>query len=85
MPQTVTLHLNHHTCPAAPGASLFECAETMGVSVQGAARIATLETMTGSIRRLLAGGAARLDSGVESRLGWLASPPSIPLFVAGSG
>jgi hypothetical protein len=30
-------------------------------------------------------GAARLDSGAESRLGWLETPRSIPLFVAGSG
>jgi 5,10-methylenetetrahydromethanopterin reductase len=60
-------------------------AETMGVSVQRAARIATLETMTGSIRRLLAAGTARLDSGVDSRLAWLGGPRSIPMFVAGSG
>ena len=60
-------------------------AETMGVSVQRAARIATLETMTTSIRRLLAGATAPLDSGVDSRLAWLDGPRSIPLFVAGSG
>jgi 5,10-methylenetetrahydromethanopterin reductase len=60
-------------------------AETMGLSVQRAARIATLEAMTTSIRALLAGGAARLDSGVESRLAWLEQARTIPLFVAGSG
>ena len=60
-------------------------AETMGVSVQRAARIAALETMTTSIRTLLAGGAARLDSGVDSRLAWLDGARRIPLFVAGSG
>jgi 5,10-methylenetetrahydromethanopterin reductase len=60
-------------------------AETMGVSVQRAARIATLETMTTSIRALLAGGTARLDSGVDSRLAWLDGAPRVPLFVAGSG
>jgi 5,10-methylenetetrahydromethanopterin reductase len=60
-------------------------AETMGVSVQRAARIATLETMTTSIRRLLAGATAPLDSGVDSRLAWLGGPRSVPLFVAGSG
>jgi 5,10-methylenetetrahydromethanopterin reductase len=60
-------------------------AETMGVSVQRAARIATLETMTTSIRRLLAGGTARLDSGAESRLAWLDGARRIPIFVAGSG
>jgi 5,10-methylenetetrahydromethanopterin reductase len=60
-------------------------AETMGMSVQRAARIATLETVTASIRRLLAGGTARLESGVESRLAWLGSPPRVPLYVAASG
>jgi 5,10-methylenetetrahydromethanopterin reductase len=60
-------------------------AETMGVSVQRAARIKTLETMTASIRALLAGGGARLDSGAESRLAWLEGPRRVPLFVAGSG
>jgi 5,10-methylenetetrahydromethanopterin reductase len=60
-------------------------AETMGVSVQRAARIATLETMTPAIRALLAGGTARLDSGVDSRLAWLDGAPRVPLFVAGSG
>jgi len=60
-------------------------AETMGVSVQRAARIATLETMTTSIRTLLAGGRARLDSGVESRLAWLDGARRVPIFVAGSG
>jgi 5,10-methylenetetrahydromethanopterin reductase len=60
-------------------------AETMGVSVQRAARIATLETMTTSIRRLLAASSAPLESGVESRLAWLGGPRRIPLYVAGSG
>jgi 5,10-methylenetetrahydromethanopterin reductase len=60
-------------------------AETMGVSVQRAARIATLETMTASIRALLAGGRARLDSGVDSRLAWLDGARPVPIFVAGSG
>src|SRR5262245_31234337 len=59
-------------------------AETMGMSVQRAARIATLETMTTSIRLLLAGATARLDSGVDSRLAWLSGPRTISLFVAGS-
>jgi 5,10-methylenetetrahydromethanopterin reductase len=60
-------------------------AETMGMSVRRAARIGTLETMTASIRRLLAGGAVPLDSGVESRLAWLEGPRRVPLYVAGSG
>jgi 5,10-methylenetetrahydromethanopterin reductase len=57
----------------------------MGVSVQRAARIRTLETMTTSIRRLLAGDSARLDSGVDSRLAWLEGPRRVPIYVAGSG
>jgi 5,10-methylenetetrahydromethanopterin reductase len=60
-------------------------AETMGLSVQRAARVATLEAMTTSIRALLAAGSARLDSGAESRLAWLERPRAVPLFVAGSG
>jgi 5,10-methylenetetrahydromethanopterin reductase len=60
-------------------------AETMGMSVQRAAHIATLETMTTSIRRLLAGGTARLESGVEGRLVWLGQPRRIPFYIAGSG
>jgi 5,10-methylenetetrahydromethanopterin reductase len=60
-------------------------AETMGVSVQRAARIATLETMTTSIRRLLTANSAPLENGVESRLAWLGEPRRIPLYVAGSG
>jgi len=60
-------------------------AETMGLSVQAVARVATLETMTASIRRLLAGGTARADTGADTRLAWLAQPPSVPIYVAGSG
>jgi 5,10-methylenetetrahydromethanopterin reductase len=60
-------------------------AETMGVSVQRAARIATLELMTTAIRALLDHGTIRLDSGVDSRLAWLDGPRRIPLYVAGSG
>jgi 5,10-methylenetetrahydromethanopterin reductase len=60
-------------------------AETMGMSVQRAARIATLETMTGSIRRLLAGQTAPLESGIESRLAWQAEPRRVPMYVAASG
>jgi 5,10-methylenetetrahydromethanopterin reductase len=60
-------------------------AETMGMSVQRAARVATLETMTKAIRRLLAGKTTRFENGVEGRLAWLERPLSIPLYVAGSG
>jgi 5,10-methylenetetrahydromethanopterin reductase len=60
-------------------------AETMGLSVRGAARIATLEAMTTTIRRLLDRGAARFDSGVEGRIAWLDRPRPVPIYVAGSG
>jgi 5,10-methylenetetrahydromethanopterin reductase len=60
-------------------------AETMGLSVQRAARVATLDTMVASIRRLLAGEAAPLEGGASSRLGWLGGPRRVPLYVAGSG
>jgi 5,10-methylenetetrahydromethanopterin reductase len=60
-------------------------AETMGMSVQRAARVATLESMTAAIRRLVARETTRFESGVEGRLAWLERPLSIPLYVAGSG
>ena len=60
-------------------------AETMGLAVARMARVATLESQATSLRRLLAGQAVRLDTGVEARLGWLESPASIPLYLAGSG
>ena len=60
-------------------------AETMGMNVQRAARVATLETMVGSIRQLVAGGTAPLEGGAQSRLAWLPGPRTIPIYVAGSG
>lgn len=60
-------------------------AETMGLGVRSAGRLAALEAMTTSIRRLLAGGGVGLDTGVESRLAWLPQPSRVPLYVAGSG
>ena len=60
-------------------------AETMGMSVQRAARVATLETMVASIRRLVAGGPAPLEGGGPTRLAWLPGPRKIPIYVAGSG
>lgn len=60
-------------------------AETMGLSVQRVARVATLEAMTDSIRRLVSRGTTRFESGVEGRLAWLDRPLAIPVYVAGSG
>ncbi|MBE2215101.1 MAG: DUF4445 domain-containing protein [Opitutaceae bacterium] len=53
MPQDITLHLSHNTCQAQPGASLFECAESMGVAVptscrkQGRCRECIVEVVEG--------------------------------------
>jgi len=60
-------------------------AETMGLSVQRAARVATLDTMVTSIRRLLAGETAPLENGATTRLAWLGGPRRVPIYVAGSG
>ena len=60
-------------------------AETMGMSVQRAARLATLDTMVTSIRRLLAGETAPLDNGTTTRLAWLGGARRVPIYVAGSG
>ena len=60
-------------------------AETMGMSVQRAARLATLDTMVTSIRRLLAADSAPLENGTATRLAWLDGARPVPIYVAGSG
>jgi len=60
-------------------------AETMGLSVGKVARIATLESMAASLRRLLGRESIRLDNGTDARLAWLERAPAIPLYLAGSG
>jgi 5,10-methylenetetrahydromethanopterin reductase len=60
-------------------------AETMGLSVGKVARIATLESMAASLRRLLGRESIRLDNGTDARLAWLERAPTIPLYLAGSG
>jgi alkanesulfonate monooxygenase SsuD/methylene tetrahydromethanopterin reductase-like flavin-dependent oxidoreductase (luciferase family) len=60
-------------------------AETMGLSVQRAARVATLEAVVEGVRRLVSRGSVKLDSGVEARLAWLDTPRAVPIYVAGSG
>lgn len=60
-------------------------AETMGLSVQRAARVATLETVVEGVRRLVRRGSVKLESGVDARLGWLETPRAVPIYVAGSG
>jgi 5,10-methylenetetrahydromethanopterin reductase len=60
-------------------------AETMGLRLRDVARVSTLETLTTSIRRLLAGTPARFENGHEGRLAWLDAPCHVPLYLAGSG
>src|SRR6185369_16812535 len=57
----------------------------MGLPVARVARIATLESMAGSLRRLLGRESIRLDNGTDARLAWLERSPAIPLYLAGSG
>src|SRR5262249_52334123 len=91
-------HTRHWSVAASATASLEELApgrvllgigtggssaETMGLSVQRAARLATLDTMVTSIRRLLAGETAPLESGTNTRLAWLGGPRRGPGFVGG--
>jgi 5,10-methylenetetrahydromethanopterin reductase len=60
-------------------------AETMGLSVGKVARVATLESMAASLRRLLGRESIRLENGTDARLAWLERAPVIPLYLAGSG
>src|SRR5947209_19104107 len=60
-------------------------AETMGLSVQRAARIATLETMVQGIRSLVTKGTVRFDTGGEGRSALLAQPRPVPRYVARAG
>jgi len=93
-------HTRHITVNASAIASLSElapgrvvigigtggsAAETMGLPVARVARIATLESMAGSLRRLLGRESIRLDNGTDARLAWLEQSPRIPLYLAGSG
>ncbi len=99
-PGVTVPHTRHATVTASAVATLAELApgrvvlgvgtggssaETMGLSVARAARIGALEALVGTVRRLLAAGRVRLDTGVEARLGWLAAPATVPIYVAGSG
>ncbi len=99
-PGVTVPHTRHASVTASAVASLAELAgdrlvlgigtggssaETMGLSVQRAARVATLEATVETIRRLLGGRTTRLDTGVEARLAWLDGPRPVPIYVAGSG
>jgi 5,10-methylenetetrahydromethanopterin reductase len=60
-------------------------AQTMGLTIEQTARVATLEALTTTIRRLTRGESIRLETGVEARLAWLPGPRSIPIHLAASG
>jgi 5,10-methylenetetrahydromethanopterin reductase len=60
-------------------------AQTMGLRLQDVGRVATLEAMGTSLRRLLAGERVRFETGIDGRLAWLDGPRSIPVYLAGSG
>jgi 5,10-methylenetetrahydromethanopterin reductase len=57
----------------------------MGLRLEQVGRVATLETMATALRRFLAGESVRFETGIDGRLAWLPRPPTIPLYLAGSG
>jgi 5,10-methylenetetrahydromethanopterin reductase len=60
-------------------------AQTMGLRLEQVGRVASLERMATSLRRLLDREAVRFETGIDGRLAWLATPRAIPLYLAGSG
>jgi 5,10-methylenetetrahydromethanopterin reductase len=60
-------------------------AQTMGLTLRQTARIATLESMATSLRRLLRNEPIRFESGSEGGIAWLGGPRPIPIYAAGSG
>lgn len=60
-------------------------AQTMGLALERVARVATLEHMATSVRRLTRRERVTLDTGIEARLAWLPEPRPVPIYAAGSG
>ena len=60
-------------------------AQTMGLRLEQVGRVATIEAMATSLRRLTRGETARFETGIDGRLAWLDGPRAIPIYVAGSG
>lgn len=60
-------------------------AQTMGLTIAQTARVATLEHLVTTIRRLTRGESIRFETGTAGRLAWLDRPRPIPIYVAGSG
>jgi len=93
-------HTRHISVTASAIASLAELAEgrvvlglgtggsaaqTMGLTLRQTARIATLEAMATSVRRLLGDEAIRFESGATGKIAWLGGPRPVPIYAAGSG
>ena len=93
-------HTRHIAVTASAIASLAELAEgrvvvgvgtggsaaqTMGLTLGQTARIATLESMSRSLRLLLANEPIRFESGTEGKIAWLGRPRPVPIYAAGSG
>jgi 5,10-methylenetetrahydromethanopterin reductase len=93
-------HTRHISVTASAIASLAELAEgrvvlgvgtggsaaqTMGLTLRQTARIATLESMARSVRRLLDNESIRFESGAEGKIAWLGGPRPVPIYAAGSG
>ena len=60
-------------------------AQTMGLTLEQVSRVATLEHMAVSLRRLLARDPITFESGATGGLAWLAEPRRVPIYAAGSG
>ena len=99
-PGVTVPHTRHFSVTASAITTLHEMAEgrvvlgigtggssagTMGISVQKAARVTTLEAMVTSVRSLVGKGTMGFESGTEGRIAWLDRPHAIPIYVAGSG
>jgi 5,10-methylenetetrahydromethanopterin reductase len=93
-------HTRHISVTASAIASLAEVAEgrvvvgvgtggsaaqTMGLTLRETAKVATLESMARSLRRLLGNEPIRFESGTEGRIAWLGGARRIPIYAAGSG
>jgi 5,10-methylenetetrahydromethanopterin reductase len=99
-PGVTVPHSRHVSVTASAAASVHELApgrvvvglgtggssaQTMGLRLEQVGRVAALETMATSLRRLLAGERVRFETGIDGRLAWLDGPRAIPLYLAGSG
>jgi 5,10-methylenetetrahydromethanopterin reductase len=60
-------------------------AQTMGLTLAQVSRVAVLEQMAVSLRRLLARDPITFESGAQGTLSWLRRPRPIPIYAAGSG